>query len=118
VERRVEAGHARHAGQRRLDRVQGGQRLGLVQRRQVGQGFQPLPHPRIHHHGGPEQRAAVHDPVPDRVRFPERADGVLQRGGVGGPGRGRQVGRAGEAVTGVEQPQFQAARPGVDDQDC
>ena len=71
VECRVKARDARHVGQRGMDRAEGGQRLRLVQRRQVRQGLEALLHPCIHHHRGTKQRPPVHDPVPDGIHFPE-----------------------------------------------
>jgi hypothetical protein len=67
VEGGVEAGHRRHAGQGDLDRRQRGQRLRLVQRRQVGQRPQPLLDVPVEHHQPGELGPAVDDAVADRV---------------------------------------------------
>jgi hypothetical protein len=58
-----------------------------------------------------EALAAVDDPVPDGVRAPELGQRLVEPGGVGAQVRG-----ALEVVVGAEQPQLQAARSRVDDE--
>ena len=98
--------------------VQGGQRLGLVQRRQVGQQLQPPPDVPGHHDRPGELRPAVHDAMAHRVNRAEAVQRLGQRRGIQrGPARGGQIGRAGHLVAGAEHPQLQAARPRVDNED-
>jgi hypothetical protein len=96
VEGGVEAGHRRHAGQGDLDRRQRGQRLRLVQRRQVGQRPQPLLDVAVEHHRPGELRAAVDDAVADRVD-PLQPPSV--RVTAGSSARPRGAGRSWEATT-------------------
>ena len=65
---------------------------------------------RVDQHGLAEALAAVHDPVADRVRRP-------QRGQLGGEvlRLRREVAGAEQLVVGSDQPQLEAARAGVDD---
>jgi hypothetical protein len=104
VERGVEAGHRGHVGQHRAHGVERGERLGLVQRREVGQRLEPLAHLCGEHYGRRVQRPAVHHPVAHRVDRAERLDGRLDRraargvvksAAVAGPGHGGQVGGGG-----------------------
>ena len=116
VERHVKARHARHAGQRGMDRIEGGQRLRLVQRRQVRQGLEALPHPCIHHRRGTKQRSPAHDPVPDGIHVVDEEIASLSIPASAPVGR-RQIVGVHNAITGVEQAQFEATRPRVDDKD-
>ena len=67
VERGVEAGDGRHAGRRGGHGVEGGERLGLVQRGQGGERLEPAPHVVVDHDRLAEALAPVDDPVPDGV---------------------------------------------------
>jgi hypothetical protein len=106
-----------HVGQHRGHRIQGGERLGLVQRSQVGERPEPLPDGALDQHRTAELGAAVHDPVADRVHLAERLDRRLDGRPVVPVPRRRQVGRAGDLVGVGQDAQLEAARPGVDDQD-
>ena len=117
VERRVEAGDGRRIGQHRTHRVEGGQRLRLVQRGQVGERPELFPDALVDPDRPAEQAPAVHDPVPDRVHVPERPDSGLDRRRVVRAPRRWQVGGAHHRVRVVEDAQLEAAGPGVDDQD-
>ena len=117
VERGVETGDGGHVGQHRGHRVQGGQRLGLVQRSQVGERTEPLPDAALDQHRAAELIAPVHDPVTDRAHLAERLDRRLDGRPVVPVPRRRQVGGAGDLVGVVKDAQLEAARPGVDDQD-
>ena len=90
VEGGIEARHGGHRGEHCLHGVQGGERLRLVQRRQVGQRLKPLPDLVVHPDRSGVQRAAVHDPVPDGVHRAERLDGGLDLRAV----RARRAARA------------------------
>ena len=72
VKRGVEAGHGRQLWQLRRDRVHCGQRLRLVQRRQVDQLPQGDLDTSVDLHGRAEALAAVHDAMTDRVCLTER----------------------------------------------
>ena len=109
MKRGVEAGDGRQVGQYRLHRVEGGQRLGLVQRGQVGEGCQLLPDARVDPDRPGEQVAAVHDPVPDRVQVPERLDRRLDRIRVGRAARRRQVGGADDGIRVVKHAELEGA---------
>ncbi len=74
MERGVEAGHGRQVGQDGADRLEGGERLGLVERREVGEVAQPGDDVRVEPDGAGEARAAVDDPVADGVDGAERPD--------------------------------------------
>ena len=79
VERGVEAGHRGRAGQHGGHRVERGERLGLVQRREVGERLDAPPHLSVDEHRRGVQRPAVHHPVPDRVHPAERLDRLPDR---------------------------------------
>jgi hypothetical protein len=111
VERGVEAGHRRYVGERATDRVQRRQRLRLVKRSEGDQVAQRLGDFFVDRHRLAEALAAVDDPVPDGVRAPELGERRIEARGVG-----RQVAAAEQLVSGTEQPQLEAARSGVDDQ--
>jgi hypothetical protein len=110
VKRRVEARDRLHLRQRRLHGVQRRQGLRLVQRRERRQLAQRGLDVRVDQDGLAEALAAVHDPVADRVRRP-------QRGQLGGEvlRLRREVAGAEQLVAGPDQPQLEAARAGVDD---
>ena len=97
---------------RRPHRGQRGERLRLVQRRQRGQLLQGAGDLVVDHRRRAEALAAVHDPVAGRVGVTER----VERGAD--VVAGRQVARAEQLVAVAEQPQLEAARAGVDDQDA
>jgi hypothetical protein len=109
VEGGVEAGDGGHAGEHCLHGVQGGQRLGLVQWRQVGQRLKPLPDLVVYLDWGRVEGAAVHDPVADGVDRAERLDRGLDRGGVCRVARCGQVSAGRDRVGRVKHAQFQAA---------
>lgn len=77
----------------------------------------PLPDARVDADRRAVQGSAVHDPVPGRVDVPERPDRVLDCRCVGRAARRGQVRRCHHGSSRVENAQFQAARPRVDDQD-
>jgi len=74
----------------RADRVQTGQRLGLVQRSEIGQRAQPLADPFVDPDRSGESGAPMDDAVPDYVRSRKIAQHAGQCRGVAG-GVGRQV---------------------------
>ena len=118
VERGVEAGHRGRAGQHGGHRVERGERLGLVQRREVGERLEPPPHLGVDEHRRGVQRPAVHDPVPDRVHRAERLDRRLDRRRCRRRRRAARAGRRRPSPRrhGAEDAQLEAARPGVDDE--
>ena len=68
MERGVEAGHGRHVRQDRLHRGQGGERLGLVERGEVGQRLEVRLDRVVDADRAAIARPAVDDPVADRPR--------------------------------------------------
>ncbi len=91
VERGVKAGDGRDPGQDAGRGVDAGHAAGLVQRGQVSQCRDPVPGGAVHHDGGVEVGAAVHDPVADRVHPVQSGDEPLQPRGLLGTGPGVQV---------------------------
>jgi hypothetical protein len=116
VERGIEAGHRGNPGQLRGDRIERGQGLGLVQRGQVGQVQQLLPHAVVDHGRAGEGRPAVHDAMADHIRLRPALQHIGQPGGVEPVRPGRQVGAALDGVGGTEQAQLETRGAGVDDQ--
>ena len=103
VERRVEhrdLGYRRQRGHRRADRLQGRR---VVERRQLGQGLQPVNDLVVEDGGGDEGGAAVDHPMADR----DQIGRCVGRGLDGGP-----------ALVVVDQPQLDPRQPGVDDEDA
>ncbi len=120
VERRVEAGDRGHvrAG-RALDGVERGERLRLVQRRQVGERRAGRARPRRRRRTGARKRVP-----PWTTRWPTastRPEPVERRArppaGSAASARARQVARADERVVRRRGAQLEAARAGVDDED-
>ena len=109
----VEARHRGHAGQRTADRRDAGQRDRLVQRSEIGQLGQRCDDAIVDAHRLAKALAPVHDAMPDGIWRGHRGDRGLQRVDV----IGRDVGRGLDRVVGAEQPQLQAARARVDDED-
>ena len=108
MERGIEAGHRGHPGQLRGDRVERGQGLGLVQRGQVGQVRQLLPHRVVDPDRAGEGRPAVHDPMANHIGLRPVPQDAGQPGSVEPVRPGGQVGAALDGVGGIEQAQLQA----------
>ncbi len=117
VEGGVEAGDGRDVGQDRRDGVQSGQRLRLVERSEIDQLAETGDHLTIHPDRFAEAGPAVDDPVTDRVDPTEPLDRLHHRRLIGPFAGHRQVRRAHDPILAVEDPELQAARPGVDDED-
>ena len=116
VEGGVEAGDGRHVGRELGHGVERGQRLGLVQRRQVGERLELGPHVAVDHHRLPVALAAVDDPVPDCVEAPQLLERPTQVVVAQPVDRGQVLG-AEHVVVVAHQPQLQARRTRVDHQD-
>ncbi len=79
MERGIETRHGGHVGQHARDPAYRVHRLGLVQRRQIGQRFELLHHVRREQHGTGEARPAVHHTVADRIDGTALVDQPPQR---------------------------------------
>ena len=114
VERGVEAGGGGRLGQPQGEGVDRRERARLVQRRQLGELEQARAHVVVDPGRRPQRVAAVHDAVRDGVGRRQAVERVRGEGLAGRPLD--QARSATRAVAGVEQPQLQAARAGVDDE--
>src|ERR1035437_2095304 len=83
-------------------------RLGLMQRGEVGQGPQLLPHRTVDQDRAGEHRPAVHDTVADRIGLTPPPQDPGEAGGVESAGPGGQVSAVLDGVPGVEQAQLEA----------
>ena len=110
MKRGVEAGDGWQLGQPLGDGVKCGQRLGLVQRSEIDELPQLPLHLRIDRHRLAKVRAAMHDPVADRVGRTERgAQGVVQLLGIHACSRCVDFAHRDRSVVLVEQRQLEAA---------
>ncbi len=117
VEGGVEARDGRQLGQLRAHRVERGDRLRLVQRREVAELAQRRLDVRVDPHGRGEALAAVDDAMADGVRVGQAiAERAAQRADLDGPARRFDLAGRDGAVLAVEQRQLQRARAGVDHQ--
>src|SRR6185437_5562374 len=98
-------------------RLQGGERLGLVERREVHELVELVDHVQVEHDRAGERGAAVHDAMAHGVRAAQPVDGRVELQRVRPGGRRRQVLAAEQLVVLTEQAELQAARARVDDQD-
>ena len=90
VERGIEAGHSGHMGKHLAHRLKASQRLGLVQRGEVGQRFQPADDAGVHEHGGSELGPAMDYAVAHRVDGAVAGHDLLESGLVHLAPGGRQ----------------------------
>ncbi len=117
VEGGVEAGDRRHVRQGRLDRLERGKRLRLVERGQIGERPESLDDLAVDAHRPRVQRPAVDDPVADRVHRPEPRDGPCNGDDVGlAAGRG-QVRRLHDPIVAGRAPGASGCSTRVDDED-
>jgi hypothetical protein len=119
MKRGIEAGNRGGVRQRRRDRIERGDRFGLVQRREVDQAAQCGLDVSVDQHGVVKPLTAVHDPVSDHVGAVEsrRPDLVAQLRRVDGRSRRVQLRGRDGPVASVQQGQLDRARPRVDDED-
>lgn len=107
VKRGVEARYRWDVGQPPGHGIEGGKGLGLVQRSEVGQLLQLVPHLVVDPHRPREASAAMHDAVADRVRPAPARKNRGEAGAVESIRSGRKVSAMYNPVLGVEQPELQ-----------
>ena len=122
MEGRVEDRDLRHARQHARDVVDHRERRAVVQGREGGQLRDLSPNGRVDHNAGGEPRAAMNHPMPNGgdTTHVDITHHVAERRWVTGYGVGIPTHLSlGQLLLarGVEQPQFEAARPSIEDQD-
>jgi hypothetical protein len=116
VERRIEAGHRRNARQDLVHGIQRGQRLRLVEWRQVGEGSEAGDDIWADQNRAHKLGTAMDDAVADSINGPETLDRPSSASLVGLALRRRKISSGGYPIFVVQESKLQASRSGVDDQ--